>query len=197
MNRTRTGRYGTRPRLAVAAAVATALAVTAGGTAGASAPTTAFAATMAAEQDVAVPFPVDATVVSAGPTGFLSAQSGEQLTWRWTRYADGVATVLPPGSYRGAKQTDIVARTDGSGVYTLSDMATGGDPLEVDTRPLGEGSFPPTAVGDVDRDGRPDLVAYRNQTVYFAKGTGDWKAPFAPVRESTYLPTNSYAQTVF
>ncbi|MEU7073565.1 VCBS repeat-containing protein [Streptomyces narbonensis] len=135
MNRTRSTRY----RLSVAAAVATALAVTAGGTAGASAPTTAFAATAAAEQDVAVPFPVDATIVSAGPTGFLSAQSGEQLTWRWTRYADGVATVLPPGSYRGAKQTDIVARTDGSGVYTLSDMATGGDPLEVDTRPLGEG----------------------------------------------------------
>ncbi|MEU7697061.1 hypothetical protein [Streptomyces sp. NPDC039028] len=31
----------------------------------------------------------------------------------------------------------------------------------------------------------------------FAKGTGDWKAPFAPVRKSTHLPTTSYAPTVF
>ncbi|MEU7697161.1 FG-GAP-like repeat-containing protein [Streptomyces sp. NPDC039028] len=147
-----------RRRLTTAVAVALAAGCvstfTAGGTAAATATTAvssttaqqavaslppASPAVTAAEQDVDVPFPVDATVVSAGPTGFLSAQSGEQLTWRWTRYADGVATVLPPGSYRGAKQTDIVARTDGSGVYTLSDMAMGGDPLEVDTRPLGEG----------------------------------------------------------
>ncbi|GGV99456.1 hypothetical protein GCM10010230_25620 [Streptomyces narbonensis] len=135
MNRTRSNRY----RLAVATAVASGLAMTACGTAGASAPTTAFAATAAAEQDVAVPFPVGASVVSAGPTGFLSAQSGERLTWRWTRYADGAATVLPPGSYRGARQTDIVATTDGNGVYQLTDMGAGGDPLEVDVRPLGDG----------------------------------------------------------
>ncbi|MEU2244888.1 FG-GAP-like repeat-containing protein [Streptomyces sp. NPDC018338] len=139
MNRTSNTRYR------LVAAVAVALAVTAGAAVAAApgAMATTGAVTAAAgqstQEDGVVPFPVDATVVSAGPTGFLSAQSGEQLTWRWTRYADGVATVLPPGSYRGAKQTDIVARTDGSGVYTLSDMATGGDPLEVDTRPLGEG----------------------------------------------------------
>ncbi|MEU3482344.1 VCBS repeat-containing protein [Streptomyces sp. NPDC033754] len=139
MNRTSNTRYR------LVAAVAVALAVTAGAAVAAApgAMATSGAVTAAAgqstQEDGVAPFPVDATVVSAGPTGFLSAQSGEQLTWRWTRYADGVATVLPPGSYRGAKQTDIVARTDGSGVYTLSDMATGSDPLEVDTRPLGEG----------------------------------------------------------
>ncbi|WP_369145847.1 FG-GAP repeat domain-containing protein [Streptomyces sp. R44] len=133
-------------RLRLTAAVAVALAVTAGTTA--TAAPAAFATTGAvtaaagqsAEQDVA-PFPVDAWLLGAGPTGFLSGQSilNAPMTYRWTRYADGVTTVLPEGAYSSAQGSDIVSARSKDGVFTLYDMGKGGEPLEIDINPLGGG----------------------------------------------------------
>ena len=61
------------------------------------------------------PFQGDASLVSTGPKGFLTAQSRTRLTWRWMRYADGVEMVLPDGAYGMAPQTDIVMETDERG----------------------------------------------------------------------------------
>ncbi|MFE5592690.1 FG-GAP repeat domain-containing protein [Streptomyces sp. NPDC056549] len=127
----------TRHRLTTAIAVA--LALTAGAVA--TAAPAAFAAPAAAGQEAeqaVAPFPLRATVAGVGPTGFLSGQSGPQITWRWTRFADGAETVLPAGSYRAAHQTDIVAQ-NADGVFTLRDMGRGGEPLVIDTNPLGAG----------------------------------------------------------
>ncbi|MFH8625395.1 FG-GAP repeat domain-containing protein [Streptomyces vietnamensis] len=137
MTRTRTARIRLGAAVTAVLAVTTVTAVTVTPSFAATAVTPAAAA-QSAEQDVA-PFPVDASVLSAGPTGFLSGQGGTQITYRWTRYADGVTTVLPGGSYGGSRRTDVVRGTDGSGVFKLYDMATGADPLEIDIRPLGEG----------------------------------------------------------
>ncbi|MFJ2782965.1 MULTISPECIES: FG-GAP repeat domain-containing protein [unclassified Streptomyces] len=136
-----------RRRLALAATAA--LAVTAGtltagpatGVPAASVQASAHAAVRAASPvpPQNVPFPVDGTVVGVGPTGFLSSQSGPQLTWRWTRFADGATTVLPEKSYRSAGRTDIVANNDGSGVHKLYDMGTGADPVEIVGVPPGSG----------------------------------------------------------
>ncbi|MFI6420090.1 FG-GAP repeat domain-containing protein [Streptomyces sp. NPDC050842] len=142
MNRTSTTRY----RLVAAAAVAVALAVTAGGTAGAApghmATTGAVTADagLSPQEDGVAPFPPDAAVVGSGPTGFLSAQSGDsQLTYRWTRYEDGVTTALPGTAYRTARRTDTVTQDLGNGVFRLQDMGTGADPSEIDVTPLGDG----------------------------------------------------------
>ncbi|MFE5941922.1 FG-GAP repeat domain-containing protein [Streptomyces sp. NPDC056480] len=84
-----------------------------------------------------VPFPVDAVVVNVGPTGFLTFQSGSPGVWRWTRFADGVSTVLPerPG---WADRTDVLSRAE-NGVFTLYDMGTGAEPVVIDINPLGGG----------------------------------------------------------
>ncbi|CAM5424884.1 VCBS repeat-containing protein [Streptomyces tanashiensis] len=139
MSRARTSRH----RLATAATVA--LAVTVGTLTAAPAALAApeavpAAAGQEAEQPVA-PFPVSASLMSSGPTGFLSAQSlvNQPLAWRWTRYADGVTTVLTGGSYGSTPGTDIITSGSKDGVFTLYDMGKGGEPLEIDTRPLGEG----------------------------------------------------------
>ncbi|MEV7375842.1 VCBS repeat-containing protein [Streptomyces sp. NPDC090301] len=134
----------TTPRRRLAAAVLVALAVTAGAAvtaapAGAAPAGAAAAAGQSPEQNEVAPFPVDATVVGAGPTGFLSAQSGSRITYRWTRYEDGATTVLPDSGYTTARRTDIVATGSGSGVYTLRDMGAGTEPLEIDVTPLGDG----------------------------------------------------------
>ncbi|MET9721923.1 FG-GAP repeat domain-containing protein [Streptomyces zaomyceticus] len=134
---------GTTRRRLTAAVVVT-LAVTAGTLAAGPAvagPVTAATGAVAApaqsaDQDV-VPFPVDAVVVNVGPTGFLSFQSGPTGVWRWTRFSDGVSTVLPekPG---WADRTDVLSRAE-NGVFRLSDMGTGADPVVIDTNPLGGG----------------------------------------------------------
>ncbi|MFF5708911.1 FG-GAP-like repeat-containing protein [Streptomyces sp. NPDC012756] len=134
--------YGVRTsRHRLALAVTAALAVTTGtltavpAVAAPSSATTTAAVT-GEQQDIA-PFPVKAWVMSVGPTGFLSAQTGTQLTWRWTRFADGVETVLDR-PYGYADQTDVLTRGE-NGVFKLYDMGTGGDPLEIDINPLGAG----------------------------------------------------------
>ncbi|MFB7358437.1 FG-GAP repeat domain-containing protein [Streptomyces gardneri] len=137
----------TTPRHRLATAVAAALAMTAGvsvaaAPAGAAMPmagaTVVAAANGLADADV-VPFPKDATVLTAGPKGFLSAQSGSAVTYRWTRYLDGATTVLPSdGKYAYAPQSDIVPEIVGNGRYTMHDMSTG-TALELDISPLGDG----------------------------------------------------------
>ncbi|MFC9393200.1 FG-GAP repeat domain-containing protein [Streptomyces sp. NPDC057027] len=126
-----------RHQLTLGLAVAVALAVTSGtlaaGPAGA-APVAVSAATQSVQQDV-VPFPKDAYIMGAGPTGFLSVQTGTGLTYRWTRYADGATTVLP-SRHTPSMRTDTIAKLDGT-VVTLYDMATGADPVVVDLGPLG------------------------------------------------------------
>ncbi|MGA5067104.1 FG-GAP repeat domain-containing protein [Streptomyces exfoliatus] len=128
------------PRRQLTTAVMVALALTAGplmAVPAVAAPRAMTAAAQATQQDV-VPFPVDAWVVGSGPTGFLSAQRGTQLTYRWTRYADGVSTVLPGPGYTTARRTDIVTSGRENGVFRLYDMGSGGDLLEIDVTPLGD-----------------------------------------------------------
>ncbi|MFH8711697.1 FG-GAP repeat domain-containing protein [Streptomyces zaomyceticus] len=84
-----------------------------------------------------VPFPVDAMVVNVGPTGFLSFQSGPTGVWRWTRFSDGVSTVLPE-RHGWADRTDVLSRAE-NGVFRLYDMGTGADPVVIDINPLGGG----------------------------------------------------------
>ncbi|MFH9958013.1 FG-GAP repeat domain-containing protein [Streptomyces roseolus] len=99
----------TRGRRLAAAAVTVVLAAT-GGT------LTAFpaaAAPVAAQdqQASAVPFPRDADVVGAGPSGFLSKTRGETPEFRWTRYADGSSLVLPGADAAGGG-SDLVVTGD-------------------------------------------------------------------------------------
>ncbi|MER5204975.1 VCBS repeat-containing protein [Streptomyces sp. NPDC002825] len=130
-------------RFGLVVAVTAVLAVTAGtavaGTPAAAPAVTATPGAVTDEQPDIAPFPVDAIAYSVGPTGFLSVQSGAQLTYRWTRFSDGVATVLPEKSYGAAPRTNIVTHSE-NGVFKLYDMGTGGgEPLEVDINPLGGG----------------------------------------------------------
>ncbi|WP_225801416.1 hypothetical protein [Streptomyces sp. NK15101] len=85
-------------RRLTAAAVTAVLAVT-GGTM-ATTPATAAPATGVTQEDqqAAVPFPRDADVVGAGPSGFLSKTRGTTPEFRWTWYADGSSVVLPGAS---------------------------------------------------------------------------------------------------
>ncbi|MEU7073569.1 VCBS repeat-containing protein [Streptomyces narbonensis] len=81
----------------------------------------------------------DSLVIGHGPTGFLTSHQDTVTAapvHRWTRYADGVTTVLPAGTYRGGLGTDVVVKVEGS-TYTLFDMATGTAPTVIDTSSLG------------------------------------------------------------
>ncbi|MGW6564502.1 FG-GAP repeat domain-containing protein [Streptomyces sp. NPDC054975] len=129
------------PRRRLAAAVAAVLAVTAAGLASPAVATplpplsgAGASAIASATQAGVISFPSGAaSVVSAGRHGFLSAEYGTTGTvHRWTRYADGVTTVLPEGFYTGSAQTDFVVKTEGD-TYKLYDMATGADPILIDT----------------------------------------------------------------
>ncbi|MFI1654049.1 FG-GAP repeat domain-containing protein [Streptomyces sp. NPDC020472] len=154
-----------RPRRhRLATAVAVALAVTAGplaavpAVATTSAVTTTSAATaeQAAQEDV-LPFLKDSAIVGTGPTGFLTRHTDS--TYRWTRYADGVTTTLPTGSYRSSRQTDIVTKVDGT-VYTMYDMATGAEPVVVDLSP-GEGYGAAQPVGSALLTTKADETGHR------------------------------------
>ncbi|MFF9016214.1 FG-GAP repeat domain-containing protein [Streptomyces sp. NPDC014870] len=133
------------PRRRIAAAAMVVLAVTAAGLttpAGAMTPssdgsTAAPAAATATQQDVPA-LPAGSRLASAGASGFLTSLStpGGIVEYRWTRYADGVTTLLPPGPYRGGNQTDFAVRSAGS-VHTLYDLGSGADPVTIDTASLG------------------------------------------------------------
>ncbi|WP_338495676.1 VCBS repeat-containing protein [Streptomyces sp. SJL17-4] len=102
-------------------------------------------ATQEDQQQTAVRFPLDADVVGAGPSGFLSKTRGGTPEFRWTWYADGSSIVLP-GAYAIGGGTDLVVTGDQSGDYTsrrlkvhdLSTPATAAAaPVEVDLDALG------------------------------------------------------------
>ncbi|MFF5281953.1 FG-GAP repeat domain-containing protein [Streptomyces sp. NPDC013171] len=124
------------PRRRLALAVTAALAVTTG-TLTAVPAVAAPPAVQAAEQQEALTLDPGARVVGNGPSGFLTRAPGTNAyVFRWTRYADGVTTALPAGDYWGGVQTDIVVKTEGS-IRKLYDMATGADPVVIDTSALG------------------------------------------------------------
>ncbi|WP_328943169.1 VCBS repeat-containing protein [Streptomyces sp. NBC_00250] len=130
-------------RTRLAAAVTVALAVTLGTlTAGPALATTATvagtAAATAAQQDAIALLP-DSAVLGNGPSGFLTRHRDSFDTgdvYRWTRYEDGVTTVLPAGKYTGSAQSDVIVKIEGA-TYKLYDMATGAAPVVIDTSSLG------------------------------------------------------------
>ncbi|MFF3457066.1 FG-GAP repeat domain-containing protein [Streptomyces sp. NPDC002730] len=138
-----------RPRLT--AAIAVGLAVTAGPLAGPAiaAPAAGTAAPEAAAQaDSALPIASGSEIVSAGSTGFLSTDAKADV--RWTRYSDGSSTLLghdfgqfTQTELHGAA-SDTVAMgddsfTSASRVVTLTDMASGATPVQIDLRQFGTG----------------------------------------------------------
>ncbi|WP_406058991.1 VCBS repeat-containing protein [Streptomyces sp. NBC_01077] len=133
-------------RRLAAAAVTVVLAAT-GGTLTALPATaaTAPAATQEDPQQTTARFPLNADVVGAGPSGFLSKTRGNAPEFRWTRYADGSSTVLP-GAYAVGGGSDLVVTGDKPIAYTsrrltvhdLSTPATAAAaPVEVDLDALG------------------------------------------------------------
>ncbi|QES06517.1 VCBS repeat-containing protein [Streptomyces venezuelae] len=102
----------TRGRRLSAAAVTLALAAT-GGTLTALPATAAVAASGATQEagQTTVPFPRDADVVGAGPSGFLTKTRGASPEFRWTWYADGSSIVLPGASAVGGG-SDLVVTGD-------------------------------------------------------------------------------------
>ncbi|WP_245685171.1 FG-GAP repeat domain-containing protein [Streptomyces exfoliatus] len=126
------------PRRRLALAVTAALAVTVG-TLTAVPAVAATGAVTAAEQtqQEAIVLPPGSVLVGNGPSGFLTRLvEGTQTNYRWTRYADGVTTTLPTGRYSGGWRSDHVVKVEGT-VYTVYDMATGADPVEIDIAHLG------------------------------------------------------------
>ncbi|MFE5632006.1 FG-GAP repeat domain-containing protein [Streptomyces sp. NPDC056543] len=141
-------RHAHRSRRRLAAAVTAVLAVTAGALVSTPAVATPIAVradatvvgTEAGRQDV-IAYPRGAETYAAGSTGFLSSERNPEgspttYTYRWTRLADGVTTVLP-GSYYLGSASDVIVMVRGRGAYTVYDMATGADPVEIDTSGLG------------------------------------------------------------
>ncbi|MET9672399.1 VCBS repeat-containing protein [Streptomyces sp. NPDC006482] len=130
-----------RGRRLAAAAVTIVLAAT-GGTLTALPATAAVPSAVQDDQQATVPFPLDADVVGAGPSGFLSKTRGSTPEFRWTRYADGSSTVLP-GAYAIGGGSDLVVTGDKSIDYTsrrltVHDMSTpAAAPVEVDLDALG------------------------------------------------------------
>ncbi|MEW1695813.1 N-acetylmuramoyl-L-alanine amidase [Streptomyces sp. NPDC091278] len=133
-------------RRLMATAVTVALAATGGSLA--ASPATALPAPVTAADAVAqktvVPFPLNAEVVSAGTTGFLSRTNvapGAVPEYRWTRYADGTSTVLPGWAAGGG--SDLVVTGDNpdpekSRVLMVHDMAApSAAPVRVDLDALG------------------------------------------------------------
>ncbi|WP_137994049.1 FG-GAP repeat domain-containing protein [Streptomyces vilmorinianum] len=152
--------FSSRRRLA--AAIGTAIAVTVGtlaapavaapidGTAPATTTPDGTAVTTATDaQQTVVPYPLDARVISAGRTGFLTlGTSGSSVEHRWTRFADGSSTVLSSGGtwVVGSRASDVVVLNDNS-LVTLRDMAAGANLLTVDLRSVGSGGQYGGAVG--------------------------------------------------
>ncbi|MEU2079842.1 VCBS repeat-containing protein [Streptomyces sp. NPDC013489] len=132
-----------RSRLALAVSVALAVTLgtlTAGGTAAASGSTTeTTTASSGTAQEAAIALLPDSDLAGSGPTGFLTTRYDSTTSgavYRWTRYEDGVTTVLPAGSYRGGVASDVIVKAEGT-TYKLYDMATGAAPVAIDTSSLG------------------------------------------------------------
>ncbi|MCX4981362.1 VCBS repeat-containing protein [Streptomyces sp. NBC_00572] len=141
-----------RGRRLAAAAVTLVLAATGGALTALPATAAPAPAPGAAQEDqqAPVPFPRNADVVGAGPSGFLSQTRGGTPEFRWTWYADGSSIVLPGATTAAAGGTDLVVTVDRTApvagrvlkVYDLSTPATAAvAPQEVDLEALGDGYF--------------------------------------------------------
>lgn len=139
----RTALYLSRHRLSVAVGVViaalAAAPLTAPAASAAPVPAAAPAQPTAATAPVPVPFLASGGwLTGAGATGFLSTDPSG--TSRWTRYADGVSTVVGGGDYEFAtgSASDVVAI--GKSIYhssdqdwvKLYDMAAGTGPVTID-----------------------------------------------------------------
>lgn len=97
-------------------------------------------------QEATVRFPLNAEIVSAGATGFLSRSNATTPEYRWTRYADGTSTVLPAAASVTGGGSDLVVTGDAEDIsdsryLKLYDMATpSAAPVVVD---LAELAAPP------------------------------------------------------
>ena len=105
-------------------------------------------------QDGSVRFPLNAEVVSAGTTGFLSKTNATTPEYRWTRYADGTSTVLPGADVVAGGASDIVVTADEEEeagavrVLKVHDMsAPSAAPVEVDLDALGAKYYFVGAIG--------------------------------------------------
>ncbi|MFD9032027.1 FG-GAP repeat domain-containing protein [Streptomyces sp. NPDC059567] len=117
----------------LATAVGVTLAVTAGTTVSTgpatAAPALAPASATGSAEQAPVPFPLDADIVGGGSSGFLTKNLADK---RWTSFADGSSTVLPPGAWvYGAKGSDAVVVDQVGQRVTLMDMSTGSEVLSV------------------------------------------------------------------
>ncbi|MFH8840710.1 FG-GAP repeat domain-containing protein [Streptomyces sp. NPDC017868] len=108
-------------------------------------PATAAPAAAQEAQQTTVPFPRNADVIGAGPSGFLSQTRGATPEFRWTWYADGSSVVLPGGFAIGGG-SDLVVTGDGTSdyasrrltIHNLSTPATAAAaPVEADLDALG------------------------------------------------------------
>ncbi|MFI9744576.1 FG-GAP repeat domain-containing protein [Streptomyces sp. NPDC052494] len=111
----------------------------------------------------------------------------------WGVYNEITAT----GDLGGNPTGDLVAR-DGNDTLWLY-LGKGDGTFTPRTR-IGSNwnPFLPVRVGDVDRDGRADLVGYSSSGgVYFAKGTGNWRAPFKDLELMSYVWNLQHPNTVF
>ncbi|MEV6250895.1 VCBS repeat-containing protein [Streptomyces sp. NPDC051742] len=128
------------PRRRLALAVTAALAVTVGtltAVPAVAATGTVTAAEQTQTQQAALTLLPGSLVVGNGPSGFLTRRhDGSQYIHRWTRYADGVTTILPAGTYAGSVGSDMIVKSEGA-VHKLYDMATGAEPVVIDTSALG------------------------------------------------------------
>ncbi|GGU92869.1 hypothetical protein GCM10010275_32610 [Streptomyces litmocidini] len=97
--------------------------------------------------------------------------------------------VLTPGNVSGSRYSDLVTR-DKTGVLRIHPGT--GDAASPFARPVRVGGgwntyTDVTGNGDLDGDGRPDLVAAdKAGDLWFYKGTGNASAPFAPRRKIGY-----------
>ncbi|MEU1225439.1 VCBS repeat-containing protein [Streptomyces sp. NPDC005828] len=131
-----------RGRRLAAAAVTIVLAAT-GGTLTTLPATAAVAGAVQEDpQATTVSFPLDADVVGAGPSGFLSKTRGNTPEFRWTWYADGSSVVLPGASAAGGGADLVVTGDRGllsvSSLLRIHDVSKpGAAPVEIDLDALG------------------------------------------------------------
>ncbi|MER7725182.1 FG-GAP-like repeat-containing protein [Streptomyces sp. NPDC096323] len=193
MKHTRAQGHTHRPGRRLTALAVTAVLAATGGTLAAG-PATAATGTQATAaalpvsagdatgQETAVRFPLNAEIVSAGTTGFLSRTNATTPEYRWTRYADGTSTVLSAASVTGGA-SDIVVTGDAADIgdsrfLKFHDMATpSAEPVEVDLATFGEDSWYSGVVGSTlivmvqteseveDFLPRPHLVTVRGGTL--------------------------------
>ncbi|MEU4271106.1 VCBS repeat-containing protein [Streptomyces sp. NPDC026092] len=162
-------------RRLAAVAVTVVLAAT-GGTLTALPAVAAPAATKEDPQQTTVAFPLNADVVGAGPSGFLSKTRGNAPEFRWTRYADGSSTVLPGAAAAGGGADLVVtgnrALLSVSSVIRIHDVSKPAvTSVEIDL----------DALGDYDYSGLAD------DTLLLGKYEGGYRVQYAATLDEAVL----------